>query len=105
MTWQSYLSEPKEKLWVRYVELTEDIAGRCEEIGAILAEEKRSRAQGYHNSESSSVSGQERDASLNATDDTAEYLRRRGELDALKEERDLIGRLLDPEWNNASPGS
>ncbi len=100
MTWQSYLSEPEEKLLIRYVEITEEIAGRAEELGAILAEEKRARAQGFHTSESSSVAGQERDASLAAVEDTAEYLKRRGELEALREEQSVLAMLLE---RHASP--
>ena len=95
MTWQHYLSEPHEKLLVRYVELSEEIAGREEELGIILAEEKRARAQGFHASESTSVAGQERDASLAAVEDTAEYLKRRGELAALREEKEVVVRILD----------
>ncbi len=101
MTWQSYLSEPTEKLLIRYVEIAEEIAGRAEELGAILAEEKRARAQGFHTSESSSVAGQERDASLAAVEDTAEYLKRRGELEALREEKDVLIRLLDRSYASA----
>ncbi len=95
MSWQSYLSEPPEKLLIRYVELAEEIAGREEELGMILAEEKRSRASGFHTSEATTVTGQERDASLAAVEDTAEYFKRRGELAALREEKEVLVRLLD----------
>lgn len=95
MTWQSYLSESPDKLWVRFVELSEEIAGRIEELGIIQAEEKRSRAMGYHESESTTVTGQERDASLRATEDLAEYFKRRGELEALREEQTVVRMLLE----------
>ncbi len=95
MTWQHYLSETRDELLPRYVELSEEIAGREEELGVILSEEKRSRASGFHNSESTTVTGQERDASLAAVEDTAEYLKRRGELAALREEKEVVVRLLD----------
>ncbi len=101
MTWQSYLSEPPEKLLVRFVELCEEIAGREEELGMILSEEKRSRAAGFHNSESTTVTGQERDASLAAVEDTAEYLKGRGALAAMREEKEVL--LLILERSDARP--
>ncbi len=102
MSWQSYLSEPHEKLLVRFTELCEEIAGREEELGMILSEEKRNRARGFHDSESTSVSGQERDATLAATEDSAEFFKRKGELLALREEKEVLIRLLD-EGTDARP--
>ncbi len=95
MTWQAYLDYSPEKLLVRLLDIQEEIAGREEELGIILAEEKRSRANGFHTSESSSVSGQERDASLAATEDSAEFFKRKGQLLALREEKEVLIRLLE----------
>lgn len=95
MSWQHYLKDTRDALLPRYVEICEDVAGRCEELGFLLSEEKRARASGYHQSESTTVSGQERDASLATTDISADILKLRGELEALKEERDLLRYVLD----------
>ncbi len=95
MTWQHYLKETRDALAPRFVELCEDIAGRYQELGFLQSEEKRSRAQGYHQSESTTVSGQERDASLATVEISADVVKLRGELEALKEERDLLRWILD----------
>ncbi len=95
MSWRSYIDDSPEKLLIRFVELCEEIAGREEELGMILSEEKRARARGFHTSESSTVTGQERDAALAAVEDTAEYLKRRGDLAALREEKEVLVRLLE----------
>ncbi len=87
---------------LRFVELCEEIAGREEELGMILAEEKRSRANGFHTSEATTVTGQERDASLAAVEDTAEYLKNRGALAALREEKEVVTRLLDRSYAPAA---
>lgn len=95
MTWQHYLKDTRDELLPRYVDLCEDVAGRCEELGFLLSEEKRARALGYHQSEATTVSGQERDASLATTDISVDILKLRGELEALKEERDLLRWVFD----------
>ena len=95
MTWQHYLKETRDELAPRFVELCEDIAGRSSELGFLLSEEKKARAAGFHESESTTVSGQERDASLATVDISTDIVRLRGELEALKEERDLLRWLLD----------
>ncbi len=95
MTWQHYLKETRDALLPRFVELCEDIAGRSSELGFLLSEEKKARASGFHQSEATTVSGQERDASLATVDISTDIVRLRGELEALKEERDLIRFLLD----------
>lgn len=95
MTWQHYLKDTPDSLVPRYVELCEDIAGRCQELGFLLSEEKKARAQGWHQSESTTVSGQERDASMATVDISSDILRLRGELEAGREERDLLRWLLD----------
>ncbi len=61
----------------------------------VLAEEKNARASGMHHSEFSSATGRDQDASLEAISYSTEYIKLRGELEALREERDLLRWLLD----------
>ncbi len=95
MTWQHYLSDTRDELLPRYVELCEESATRAEELAMVLAEEKRARASGMHHSEFSSATGRDQDASLEAVSYSTEYIKLRGELEALREERDLLRWLLD----------
>lgn len=95
MTWQHYLKETRDELLPRYVELCEESATRAEELAMVLADEKRARASGIHHSEFSSATGRDQDASLEAVSYSTEYIKLRGELEALREERDLLRWLLD----------
>ncbi len=95
MTWQHYLSDDRDKLQIRYVELSEEIAGRSEELGFLLSEEKRQRAHEWKSSEWTSVSGKDAEASAKTADVSADYLKLRGELEALKEEQAVVRWVLD----------
>ncbi len=95
MTWQRYLKETRDELLPRYVELCEESATRAEELAMVLCDEKRARASGIHHSEFSSATGRDQDASLEAVSYSTEYVKLRGELEALREERDLLRWLLD----------
>ncbi len=95
MTWQHYLTDTRDELLPRYVELCEESATRAEELAMVLAEEKRARASGMHHSEFTSATGRDQDAALEAVSYSTEYIKLRGELEALREERDLIRYVLD----------
>jgi chromosome segregation ATPase len=95
MPWQHYLTDDRDKLEARYVELSEESASRAEELGMLQAEEKRTRARAWRESEFTSVSGRDAEASVEASDVSAEYLKLRSELEALREERDLLRWRLD----------
>ncbi len=95
MTWQHYLKETRDELKPRYVELCEDIAMRAEELGMMTADEKRTRAHTWKASEFTTVSGRDSEASASTADLSADILKLRSELEAVREERDLLRWLLD----------
>lgn len=95
MTWQHYLTDTAETLIPRHVELCEDIASRIEELGFVQAEEKRKRAEVWKSSEFTSASGRDSEASAFSAEMTADIIKLRSELEALREERDLIRWILD----------
>jgi len=103
MTWQHYLSDTRDELLPRYVELCEEVAMRSEELGLLYADEKRARAEGFRNSEFTSVSGMEHSASLQATDVSCEIFKLKAELDAVREERDIVRFALDRSNGHAAP--
>ncbi len=96
--WREYLKFSREALIERLIEVVQEQAGLAQEISMMQATERRAKAQGWSESQETTVTGRERSASLNALEITATVIDSQGRKEALALEADLLKLLLDV-WN------
>lgn len=90
-----YLTYTTEKLYGRLAEIVTELVTIYSEIADMDADELRERARAYLESQASTVTGRQQDATINSVLPATEAILLRARRDALNEEKQFVLRLLD----------
>jgi hypothetical protein len=90
----SYTFKSKLELMERYAKLISELANLNIELSEVLQDEHRTKYDAWQSSQEQSVNGRDRDAVIATINLTTELHKLRGEIIALKEEKELIEFLV-----------
>lgn len=90
-----YARWDQQQLIDRLCIVASELATGFDELAMVYEDEKRSKIQGYVESQETTHAGREREAQHRALDATIEVFRVRAQQDALAEERNLLRLLIE----------